>query len=80
LRDDDPDYAALVMGNYIIGGGFLNSRLATRIRQKEGISYGVGSWLQQIRWISQDLSDPMPFTIRIIQVNWLQHTRKNLTK
>jgi zinc protease len=46
LRDDNPDYAALVMGNYIIGGGFLNSRLATRIRQKEGISYGVGSWLQ----------------------------------
>jgi len=46
LRDDNPDYPALVMGNYIIGGGFLNSRLATRIRQKEGISYGVGSWLQ----------------------------------
>lgn len=46
LRDDDPDYPALIMGNYMIGGGFLNSRLATRIRQKEGISYGVGSWLQ----------------------------------
>ncbi|MBO0933846.1 M16 family metallopeptidase [Fibrella aquatilis] len=45
LRDDDPDYAALVLGNYMLGGGFLNSRLATRIRQKEGISYGVGSQL-----------------------------------
>jgi zinc protease len=43
MRDDDPDYAALVMGNYMLGGGFLNSRLAVRIRQKEGISYGVGS-------------------------------------
>ncbi|GAB3496818.1 pitrilysin family protein [Spirosoma knui] len=43
LRDDDPDYPALVLGNYMLGGGFLNSRLATRIRQKEGISYGVGS-------------------------------------
>ncbi len=43
LRDDDPDYPALVMGNYMLGGGFLNSRLAVRIRQKEGISYGVGS-------------------------------------
>lgn len=46
LRDDDPDYPALVMGNYMMGGGFLNSRLAVRIRQKEGISYGVGSFLQ----------------------------------
>ena len=43
IRDDDPDYPALVLGNYILGGGFLNSRLATRIRQKEGLSYGVGS-------------------------------------
>ncbi|WP_046574335.1 M16 family metallopeptidase [Spirosoma radiotolerans] len=45
LRDDDPDYPALVLGNYMLGGGFLNSRLAVRIRQKEGISYGVGSQL-----------------------------------
>ncbi|MDB5234891.1 MAG: pseudouridine synthase [Hymenobacter sp.] len=45
LRDDDADYAALYMANYILGDGFLNSRLATRIRQKEGVSYGVGSYV-----------------------------------
>ncbi len=45
IQDTDPDYAALVLGNYMLGGGFLNSRLATRIRQKEGLSYGVGSQL-----------------------------------
>jgi zinc protease len=45
LRDDDPNYPALVIGNYILGGGFLNSRLTTRIRQKEGLSYGVNSRL-----------------------------------
>jgi len=43
LRDDDPDYPALLIGNEVLGGGFLNSRLATRVRQKEGVSYGVGS-------------------------------------
>ncbi|MCB1022976.1 MAG: insulinase family protein [Acidobacteria bacterium] len=43
MNDDNPDYAAMFVGNYIVGGGFLNSRLATRIRQKEGLSYGVGS-------------------------------------
>jgi zinc protease len=41
MRDDDPDYPAVSLGGYMLGGGFLNSRLATRIRQKEGISYGV---------------------------------------
>ncbi len=43
IRDDDPDYAALLLGNYMLGGGFLNSRLAVRIRQKDGLSYGVAS-------------------------------------
>jgi zinc protease len=45
MRDDDPDYPALVLGNYMLGGGFLNSRLATRVRQSEGLSYRVGSQL-----------------------------------
>jgi zinc protease len=44
INDSHPDYAAMVMGNFMLGGGFLNSRLATRIRQKEGLSYGVGSF------------------------------------
>lgn len=43
MRDDDPDYPAMILANYMLGGGFLNSRLATRIRQKEGLSYGVGA-------------------------------------
>jgi zinc protease len=45
LRDDDPDYAALTLGNYMLGGGFLNSRLMARIRGKDGLSYGTGSQL-----------------------------------
>jgi zinc protease len=43
LKDSDPDYAAVTFGNFLFGGGFLSSRLATRIRQKDGLSYGVGS-------------------------------------
>ena len=45
ISDKDAEYPALVMGNYMLGGGFLNSRLATRIRVKDGLSYGVGSTL-----------------------------------
>lgn len=43
IGQDHPDYAAMMLGNYMLGGGFLNSRLATRIRQKEGLSYTVRS-------------------------------------
>ncbi len=45
LKDDSPAYPALIMGNHMLGGGALRSRLADRIRQKEGLSYGVGSQL-----------------------------------
>jgi len=43
LKDDDPDYPALVMANFILGGNSLSSRLGDRIRQQEGLSYGVNS-------------------------------------
>jgi zinc protease len=45
LKDDAPEYPSLVMVDYMLGGGTLRSRLADRIRQKEGLSYGVGSRL-----------------------------------
>ena len=46
MRDDDPSYAALLMGNFVLGGGTLSSRLGDRVRQQEGLSYGVGSMLR----------------------------------
>jgi zinc protease len=45
IGDDHPDYPALVLGNYMLGGGILKSRLATRIRGEEGLSYIVDSRL-----------------------------------
>ncbi len=45
MRDDDPNYPALLMGNYVFGGGALSSRLGDRVRQRDGLSYGVGSGL-----------------------------------
>jgi zinc protease len=43
LRDDDPDYPALVIANVIYGSSTLASRLATRVRQHDGLSYGVSA-------------------------------------
>lgn len=43
LLDSDPEYAALVLGNYILGGGSLSSRLGNRVRQQEGLSYTIRS-------------------------------------
>ena len=46
MNEDDADYPALFLANYIIGGGAgFDSRLMARIRVKDGLSYGVGSGL-----------------------------------
>ena len=42
MTDSDADYAAMVMANYMLGGG-ITARLPDRIRNREGLSYGVGS-------------------------------------
>jgi zinc protease len=43
IRSDDPDWEALYIANDILGGGSLSSRLGERVREQEGLSYGVGS-------------------------------------
>ncbi|HYD81185.1 MAG TPA: pitrilysin family protein [Paucimonas sp.] len=45
MRDDDPDFPAMMIANYLFGSGGLNSRLIDRIRQKDGLSYGGHSSL-----------------------------------
>lgn len=43
LKDSDPDFVGLAMADFIIGSGSLSSRLGNRVRQKEGLAYGVRS-------------------------------------
>jgi zinc protease len=43
LRDDDPDFPALVLANQLLGGS-STARLPQRIREKEGLSYSTYTW------------------------------------
>jgi zinc protease len=45
LAPTDNDYAAVVIANHIFGGS-LNSRLFSRVRERDGLSYSVGSRLR----------------------------------
>ncbi|SHL82360.1 M16 family metallopeptidase [Chryseobacterium contaminans] len=41
-----PDYPALLIANEMLGsGGFMTARIPMRLREKEGISYGAGSYM-----------------------------------
>ncbi|MFY0080146.1 insulinase family protein, partial [Acinetobacter baumannii] len=40
----DPDSFALLVGNYVLGGGGFSSRLTGEVREKRGLTYGVDSY------------------------------------
>jgi zinc protease len=43
MRDDHPDFPAMVLANYLLGGS-STARLPARIREKEGLSYATYTW------------------------------------
>jgi zinc protease len=49
IRRGDPDYFPLYVGNYILGGGGLVSRLSVEVREKRGLSYSVYSYFFPLR-------------------------------
>lgn len=44
FRRADPDFFALTVGNYILGGGGFVSRLTQQVRERRGLSYSVYSY------------------------------------
>lgn len=69
MNEDDPDYPALEVANFLFGGGALSSRLGDRLRQKDGLSYGAGSMF----------AAPAPDNRGILMINAI-YNPKNVTK
>ncbi|WP_136644809.1 pitrilysin family protein [Tabrizicola sp. YIM 78059] len=49
---EDPDFFAAFILNEALGGGRFTSRLMSEVREKRGLTYGIGSYL-----VSYDLAD-----------------------
>lgn len=56
MARNDPDYFALYLGNHILGGSGLVSRLSQEVREKRGLSYSVYSYFMPLR-------EPGPFLL-----------------
>ena len=53
---NDPDYFPLYLGNHVLGGSGLVSRLSQEVREKRGLSYSVYSYFMPLR-------EPGPFLL-----------------
>jgi zinc protease len=49
VRRGDPDYFALYLGNHVLGGSGLVSRISEEIREKRGLSYSAYSYFIPMR-------------------------------
>jgi zinc protease len=49
IRYDDPDYFPLYVGNYILGGGGMVSRLYDQVRAQRGLAYSTYSYFTPLR-------------------------------
>lgn len=49
MRRNDPDYFPLYLGNFILGGNGLISRLAQEVRSDRGLAYSVYSYFLPLR-------------------------------
>lgn len=58
IKKNDPDFFPLFVGNHILGGGAMVSKLNDAIREKRGLSYAVYSYFST-------LAKPGPFVLKL---------------
>lgn len=75
ISRDHPDYIPLYILNHIFGSGFV-SRLNQEVREKRGLTYGVGSFLVPFKHAALHMAslssenDKMSEALDIIQSEW----------
>ncbi len=50
MRRDDPDFFAAYILNEILGGSRFSARLMTEVREKRGLTYGIGTYLMPMAY------------------------------
>lgn len=77
LKYTDPDYQALRLGTAVLGSGFTG-RLMANVRDKEGLTYGIGSRLSNDTYNGGDWRITATFAPKLLEKG-IESTRRQLT-
>ncbi len=77
IKQDDPDYFALAVATYVLGGGSA-SRLYTRVREERGLAYSVYSSLSPARHGASYLVSLQTRTDGVVEA--VRLTREEMTR
>lgn len=85
ITRDDPDFFAAYILNEILGGGRFTARLMTEVREKRGLTYGIGTYLVPMdkaeMMIGQFASanEKVGEAIRVVQDEWAKMATGGVT-
>lgn len=85
ITRDDPDYFAAFLLNYILGDGGFESRLMQEVREKRGLTYGIGTYLvpkdlaEMVLGSVQSSNDTMAEAIEVIRAEWARLATDGVT-
>lgn len=85
IRFDDPDYFAAVLLNEILGGGRFSARLMTEVREKRGLTYGIGTGLASYDQAEtlvgqfQAGNDKVAEAIEVVRAEWAKAAAEGVT-
>ncbi|MBV1866970.1 MAG: insulinase family protein [Marinosulfonomonas sp.] len=85
ITRDDPDFMPAYILNEVFGGGGFESRLMQEVREKRGLTYGIGTYLAPMEYgeliLGQVRSDNsrMAESIDVIRAEWAKIASTGLT-
>ncbi len=86
ITRDDPDYFAAFLLNYILGDGGFESRLMQEVREKRGLTYGIGTYLvpkdlaEMVLGSVNSANDTMAEAIDVIRAEWAKLATDGVTQ
>jgi zinc protease len=82
---DDPDFFPAFILNEVIGGGRFTARLMTEVREKRGLTYGVGTYLVNMDYADMLLgqfsasNDKVAEAIEVVKSEWARLVSEGVT-
>ncbi len=82
---DDPDFFPAFVLNEMLGGGRFTARLMTEVREKRGLTYGIGTYIVNMDHADMLLgqfsasNDKVAEAIKVIQSEWGRIGREGVT-
>ena len=82
---DDPDFFPAFVLNEVIGGGRFTARLMTEVREKRGLTYGIGTYLVNMEHSDMLLgqfsasNDKVAEAIKVVKEEWTRMVKDGVT-